>query len=81
MDFLFFYIFEPQNGVVDNFFFENFPQFAPGGEVICDHWMSHFLDLFAAEIYFLMMFTFRWFTFVVLEIVKFQVRENYLNRS
>ena len=29
-----------------NFFFENFPQFAPGGEVFCDH---HYFQLISAR--------------------------------
>ena len=40
-----------------NFFFENFPQFAPRGEVICDQWMLH-LWIFSRLIFFFMMFTF-----------------------
>ena len=56
LDFHFYYILVTNFSTT--FFFENFPQFAPRGEVICDNRMLHFLDLFAAEIYFSMMFTY-----------------------
>ena len=58
MDFQFFFdIFEPKLRLFRPKFFENIPQFSPRGEVICDRRMLHILDLFAAEIYFSMMFT------------------------
>ena len=43
--------------------------------------MLNFLDLFAAEIQFFMLFRFSLFTFVFLAIVKIQVGEKYINRS
>ena len=43
--------------------------------------MLNFLDLFAAEIQFFMLFRFSLFTLVFLAIVKIQVGEKYINRS
>ena len=79
--FSFFDIIEPNIAFFDKQFFENFPHFAPRGEVICDHRMLHFLDLLPAEIYFPMIFPLSLVCASAFEIVKFQVREKYLNRS